>query len=176
MGLEHLKLFFHFGNVSGLFPFRMVLDESTGKFKRFDIRWRHPANWWFLFLLIGNLILLALVIYSMWSMIIETTKSLPTTFSVVLLLYSIGFFILCTTPRLFFIRFRNFDRALEMLRQIDRVLDKIPTKIPCTTQRRTVIGIIVSLISVCLELINSFINHFSPDFRAFLRSLQLLLL
>ena len=148
MGLEHLKLFFHFGNVSGLFPFRMVLDESTGKFKRFDIRWRHPANWWFLFLLIGNLILLALVIYSMWSMIIETTKSLPTTFSVVLLLYSIGFFILCTTPRLFCIQIQNLGQSFEMILKIDRVLDKIPTQIPCTTQRLTVVGIIYVYVHV----------------------------
>ena len=92
MGLESLKLFFYLSNVSGLFPFRMALEESTGKFKRFDVHWRHPSNWWFIFHLIGNLIQLIIIFYSIWTDVIETTKSIPTTFRVALSLHSISFF------------------------------------------------------------------------------------
>ncbi len=129
MGLGRLRLFFRFRNVSGLFPFRVVLDECTGKFKRFDGHWCHPANWWFILILLGHLYLLILLIFVIQSMITGHAQSVPTTYLVALSLFSISFFILITIPRLFLVRLRNLDLSLEMIQQIDRILDKISTKV-----------------------------------------------
>ena len=63
MGVERLQLFVRFCNISGLFPFRMVLNEVTGKFKRFDCHWRHFANLWFIFVLLAQLAFTVLMIY-----------------------------------------------------------------------------------------------------------------
>ena len=148
MGLERLRLFFRFGNISGLFPFRLVLDECTGKFKRFDAHWRHPANWWFGFILLGHLYLLILLLFVIQHIIMGHAQSVPTTYLVALSLFSIGFFILITIPRLFLVRLRNLDLSLQIIQQIDRIFDKISTKVPCTIQRRIIIGIILGFILV----------------------------
>ena len=62
MSVEELQLFFQFSNVSGLIPFRMVLDQSTGKFKW--LKGHHSlVNWWFIFLSIGRIFCVTVFIY-----------------------------------------------------------------------------------------------------------------
>ena len=56
MGVERLQLLVRFCNLIGLFPFRMILNEQTNQFHRFDRHWRHPSNWWFTFLCVGFIV------------------------------------------------------------------------------------------------------------------------
>ena len=62
MGVEELHLFVRFCNVTGLFPFRMVLDQSTRKFKRLKGQYS-LVNWWFIFLSIGRIFCVTVFIY-----------------------------------------------------------------------------------------------------------------
>ena len=47
--VKDLGIFFRFGQVFGLFPYRMAVDR---KFKRFDFSWFHPLTFWFISALI----------------------------------------------------------------------------------------------------------------------------
>ena len=48
-GLEELRFLIVWGNVIGVFPFRMELDPFTKKYKQFTFSFKHPLTWWFLF-------------------------------------------------------------------------------------------------------------------------------
>lgn len=151
MSVEELRLFFHFANVSGLFPFRIVLNPSTGKLKRFDGNWRHLVNWWFLFLFIGHVFYVTAFVYMNGTMIVEDhSLSLP-----VFYLTTFSLFLLCQllftiTPRLFLINFRHLETALLILRRIDNELSQMLniTRTNVTTHRRTLIGIFLTLLMV----------------------------
>ena len=141
MGVERLQLLIQFSNVSGLLPFRMVLDEQTKRFKRFDGHWRHPSNWWFLsFLLVqfGLHIIGPFSVYSTW---------VSSSF-IYLAVFIFGFFnfsLFFSSLRLFLFRFRHLEKALEIFESIDRLLS---TRTRCNSKRRTIIGIVINLIWV----------------------------
>ena len=71
MGVERLKMLFHACNVSGLLPFRMVLDAQTKRFKRFEGHWRHPNNWWFLILLISQMFFIIFIGFVSWDIFLK---------------------------------------------------------------------------------------------------------
>jgi amino acid transporter len=56
MGLERLNILFFLINATGMLPYRMILDKKKKRFERFDIGWRHPVTWWFVVVLITQLI------------------------------------------------------------------------------------------------------------------------
>ena len=144
MGVERLQLFVRFCNISGLFPFRMVLNEVTGKFKRFDCHWRHFANLWFIFVLLAQLAFTVLVIYI--SMPFFSNSPLYT-FSA--LMDACSFCILNWTPRLLFFHFKKLEMVFDCLNHFDKVLANSNCRVPCCTiRRRTIIGIIISSVLV----------------------------
>jgi hypothetical protein len=154
MGLENLKLFFRFSNICGLFPFRLVLDEQTGRFKRLFGNWRHPANWWFTLLLIGQVYFIILDVVCTAMINSKLFLDGHQSFSVVLILTIsldlLNFTIITLVPRLFLFRIRNLEVTLEHLGHIDRILTRIvPKPLSCTSRKRTIAGIsIISLYTV----------------------------
>jgi hypothetical protein len=145
MGIERLQPFVRFCNVCGLIPFRMVLDEVK-RFKRFEGHWRHPGNWWFTLLLVGYILSLILLVYINLKKVSTDDASLVASLKFVHLfafaLYFTNFIIICSLPRLFLLRFRNLENALEIVLRIDGGLNKLGlSHATCTTQRRTVIGV-----------------------------------
>ena len=149
MGVESLELLVQFSNVSALMPFRMVLDKLTGKFKRFDGHWRHPANYWFTLILISEIIFCILQLSSIVISKINQHKYSNNdhllTYNLVLLFYTFNFMILFLSLRLFLFRFRHFETTIESLQRIDKMLGN---KNCCTTRRRTLIGILMASIKV----------------------------
>ena len=150
MGVERLQLLVRFCNVCGLLPFRMVLDEPTMRFKRFDGHWRHPANWWFALHLMGQIFLTLQIVYMIWSSNTESNKStnLSSVYFVVFLLFILNFVILLWCPRIFLSRRRHLEVAIELIHRIDGTLTKILQEMPCTTRRRTLVGISISFLAV----------------------------
>ena len=141
MGVERLQLFVRFCNVCGLLPFRMILDPVSGRFKRFDSHWRHPANWWFLLQLIPYPILLSIAVYYAFTVFMtDKTESMTAVLSVAVMLYGFNVFALNSIHRLTLFRLRQLETAIEILDRVDRVLDKM-IRIPCTNRRRTLITI-----------------------------------
>ena len=142
-GIERLQLFVRFCNFCGLIPFRMVFDDETKQFKRFEGHWRHPANWWFALLLVGHILSINLLVYFNWKQFYTVDSSLVASLTFVhlfaLALYSTNFIVLISLPRFFLIRSRNLETALETLDRIDSWMNKVP-RAPCTTRRRTLIG------------------------------------
>lgn len=148
MGVEELQLFFRFANVSGLFPFRMILDRSTGKFKRFEGHWHHFANWWFVVLFIGHVFYVTAFIYMSVTMIIEDSNlSLPVFYLVTFSLYLLCQLLFTITPRLFLICFRHLEMALLKLRRIDNELGRTSSHVTrsSSSQCRTLIGIFLTI-------------------------------
>lgn len=151
MSLQNLQLLFRFCNVSGLFPVRLELDEQTGRFKRFVSHWRHPANWWFILLLIGQVYSIIMFTYVTWIIKIDSHHQ---SHSVVLVL-AIGlnfanYLISILIPRLFLFRIRCLEAALENLARIDHILIRISNnlQVSCTNRQRTIAGFFISLIFV----------------------------
>ena len=150
MGVEQLQLLVGFSNVTGLVPFRMVLDEITGKFKRFDGHWRHPSNWWFTFILIAQILNLIAAYYFTLFVIFDSVEDIVSLFLVykfLVLLYLLNFSILLWIPRFFLFQFRHLETAFECLLATDRILETFSHP-PCTSRRRTQFGMAFCLIFV----------------------------
>ena len=156
MGVERLQMLFHICNVSGLLPFRMVLEAQTKRFKRFEGHWRHPNNWWFLILLILQMIFIVFSSFASWSIFFVKLASTSTVILVIFVFLSSSYIIWLLSLRLFLFRFRHLETALKTFHDIDRLLIKID-HVSCHTRRRTIIGITLSLLWVGLlyMLINS---------------------
>ena len=113
MGVERLQLCVRFCNVCGLFPFRMILDPISGRFKRFDHHWRHPANWWFILNIICYLMFFSLGAYYMvFSLVANETIFIPVVLAVVLILYAFNVLALNSIPRLLLFRLRHLETAV----------------------------------------------------------------
>ena len=147
MGLESLRLFMLFCNVTGLFPFRLVADEQTGRFKRLVGHWRHPANWWFTLLLIGQVYFIILDV-SCTAIVngkrfLDGHQSFSVVFVLTIVLELASFLIMVLIPRLFLFRIRHLESALEHLIRIDRILTRfIPARhLSCSNRQRTLAGI-----------------------------------
>ena len=164
MGVEQLQLLVRFSNVTTLLPFRMVLDEITGKFKRFDSHWRHPSNWWFTFILISQLSSVCLIVHQICSKLMNASDSSLTLAILIFIFYLFNYFALIfVSPRIFLFRFRHLETAIEILNRIDRILDKIflqPQN--CKTRHRAIIGISISslIVSNLQNIKNKISNYF----------------
>lgn len=120
MGVERLQLFVRYCNVCGLFPFRMVLNRELGLFKCFDANWRHPANWWFVFLLIGHIAFLFMFVRTGFSQLTTDTDHLLTyVHLVVLVMYLSDVIAFISTPRIFLFHIRHLESAIDILHRID---------------------------------------------------------
>lgn len=152
MGIERLQLFCRISNVCGLFPFRMIVEEGTGEFKCFNSSWRHPAIWWFLFLLIGHIYFSVIWIYYSWlHLTIDESQSLTKVRLVVLMLFFAIVLILLSIPLLFIFLYRHLETAIDILNRFDRKLCNTHCGF-CSDRRRMYIGIAVTVISVFLVL------------------------
>ena len=148
MGVERLQLLVQFCNLSGLLPFRMILDEETRRFKRFEGHWRHLANWWCSFITaIKVAVLVASIYFAAVSFLAGEKQSLA--YQLVYLLYCSNYAILLLlSPSLFLFRIRHLESAFESLHRIDRMIEAA-VKSSCTIRRRTFIGILIIVIDVC---------------------------
>ena len=147
MAIERLQLFVRFGNISGLLPFRMVVDVETGKFKRFNFSWYHPANWWFIFLLIIQSTLTILNFHVTWT--VNSNEFMYTLSSGI---DTLSFTILMWTPRLLLFHLRKMWMVFDSLGRIDRHLDKYNQINQCSIRRQTIIGIIICFALVMFYL------------------------
>ena len=150
MGVERSHIFVRFCNVSGLFPYRMVLDLLTGRFKRFDSHWRHAANYWFILLLIGQVNNIILVTYMTWRLLTYGDQMYGNKiYALAISLNVVNFVFLIFIPRLLLFRLRHLEVALQHLVRIDRLLARI-ISVPdyCSNQRRTIIGFFITFLYV----------------------------
>ena len=153
MGIERLLLCVRLCNVCGLIPFRMVLDEQTFRFKRFERNWKHPSNWWFTFLCVGFIVFIFPFAYFNYTFIPGEGGKITIFFIGVLALYFFNYLFLVSIPRLFLLRFNHFETALETLDKIDRFMAGKMRSVPaCTARLRTFIGIGIISAAVCFIL------------------------
>lgn len=147
MGVEELQLFVRLCNLTGLLPFRMILDEQTRRFKRFDGHWSHPAKWWCSFVMAIQIAVL--VVNFFWLVLFHSKGiNLSIVYKLVFFLYLSNYLILLLlSPRLFLFRLRHLQTAFECLHRIDRMIIS-NSKSSNTTRRRTFIGILIILIDV----------------------------
>lgn len=153
MAVERLRLIFLICNLSGLFPFRMILDAQTKQFKRFDKHWRHPFNWLFLIVFFGQGLFYIMMTYSSW-IISKEIQSKSTIYSVIFILGLLNYVILCFSLRLLLFRVRHLETAIEIFQGIDRLLAKKLFETPCRTKQRTIIGLVFSVICVIYHFFN----------------------
>jgi hypothetical protein len=147
MGVEELQLFVRLCNLTGLLPFRMILDEQTGRFKRFDGHWSHPVKWWCSFVMTIQIGVLVVNIYWLVDSL-DPKVNFSLVYKLVFILYFLNYSILMLlSPRLFLFRLRQLETAFECLRRIDRMIIS-NSKSSNPTRRRTVIGILIILIDV----------------------------
>ena len=152
MGVERLQLLVRFCNLIGLFPFRMILNEQTNQFHRFDRHWRHPSNWWFVFIFMAQTFLTLQVVY-MVVLPHSNSNNEPNktnfVYQMIFFAFILTHMILSWCPRIILFRLRLLESAVENLHRIDRTLSKISLIKPCdTTRRRTLVGISITFLLV----------------------------
>jgi len=148
MGVERLQLCIRFCNVCGLFPYRMILEEQTYRFKRFVRHWRHPANWWFAFLSISYILFVVIFAFISWTELFnKENDSFTAVHKVALALYFSNLLVIISVPRLFLFRFRYFEKSMETLHRIDHLLDKMPRP-SCHIRLFTIMGILIFFLAV----------------------------
>ena len=152
MSLQNLQLLFRFCNVSGLFPFRLELDEQTGRFKRLVGHWRHPVNWWFILLLIGQVYNIILINYQTWISLTDGHHSYSFLVVLIIALNYGNYLIMILIPRLVLFRIRHLEAALHHLARIDHILTRIiRIRFSCTSRQRTVTGFFISFVYIVSE-------------------------
>ena len=149
MKVGRLQLFARFCNFAGLFPFRLVLDGETGKFKRFDCRWLHPASVWFAVVLIGQLSFTILIICVNLKFFMASNSLV---YRVSMLMDVCNFLIVSWAPRLFLFHIRKVEKTIHSLIYFDRMLVKCHRR-SSNIRRRIIIYIIICLVTVLLSKI-----------------------
>lgn len=139
MGLERLNILFTFVNVSGLLPSRIVLDKKTSRFKRLDTHWRQPTTWWFLIILISQLIWTPTSAILYVSSLVSTNKEYII-YLLVISLWQVSHCLAKLIPHLSIFRFGKFKTVLEIISSVDRKLKQFGVDNPCSSRKRTIIG------------------------------------
>ena len=157
MGIERLQFLFRYCNAVGLFPHRMVINSTNDRFQRFDVHWRHPSNWWFLALLIAQIVYIIITIYTQIFIFVSQSE-LSAIYSIIWVLGLVNYILMIPVPRFFLFHFRHFETALETLNQVDRLLAKNSNKIPRDDgiKRRIIFGIFASFFWVLFSFLNVF--------------------
>lgn len=147
MGLERLNILFFLINATGMLPYRMILDKKKKQFERFDIGWRHPVTWWFVVVLIIQLIYTPYITTMSVLREISGSKNESVIYITATVLWVICYGIVKLIPTILLFRVGGFITALTDLKKVDRILDKIPNN-QCSSRQRTVIGFACAIIVV----------------------------
>lgn len=98
---EKLRPFVWMCQFFGLFPFVMEIDPQTKLFKKFFFSWKKPVTWWFVFILIGQFLLLCININLAWKLNSEESvmQNVPFLLAAIFFFEYISFFILISATR-----------------------------------------------------------------------------
>ncbi|EFX75779.1 hypothetical protein DAPPUDRAFT_323020 [Daphnia pulex] len=147
MGLERLNILFFLINATGMLPYRMMLDKKKKRFERFDIGWRHPVTWWFVVVLIIQLIYTPYITSMSVLREISASKNESVIYIMATVLWFVCYGIVKLIPTILLFRVGGFITALTDLKKVDRILDKIPNY-QCSSRQRTVIGFVCGIIMI----------------------------
>ena len=150
MGLERLNVLFFLINAAGLLPYRMILDKRNKRFERFDIAWCHPVTWWFVVVLIIQLIYTPYI--TVVTVMVEISKSNENKsiiYVMAMVLWLVCYGIVKLIPAILLFRVGKLITVLTDLKKVDQILNKIPDK-RCNSRQRTVVGFlcIISMVSI----------------------------
>lgn len=148
MGLERLNILFFFINLTGMLPSRMVVDRRTNRFKRFDNGWQHPITWWFIFILVAQLIWIPYFCTFQIDALSHYQESVV--YLMVIILWQVSYTLVKLSPLLLIFRIGKLKEALVTLAKVDQELQKIRAleNKPCTSRLRTIIGILLTIFVV----------------------------
>ena len=150
MGLERLNILFFLINAAGLLPYRMILNKRYKRFERFDIVWWHPVTWWFVVVLIIQLIYTPYK--TVVTILVEISKSNEKEsiiYVMAMVLWLVCYGIVKLIPVILLFRVRKLITVLTDLKKVDQILNKIPDK-RCHSRQRTVVGFlcVISMVSI----------------------------
>ena len=156
--LEQMRPFFRLCQFVGFFPFRVKIDERTGKFRQFSFSWRNPVTWWYSALSLSQFIVFPVFISALQDENQSSIK-LPLTISMSLELSNIIYCLLLFSARFwvtFF--FKTLRQAIIHMHIVEQFLGEHTHCCRCTIKLRIFIGIIS--IFIWVRYIQS---HFNID-------------
>ncbi len=149
MGLERLKLLSTLINLTGMMPFRMILDKKTNRFKRFDFGWRHPITWWCALSILTQLIYGPVIATIQISMVL-TKKNDPIIYMIIMSLWQVSYVLSRFVPFLLLFHAGHLKLAFNSLAKVDLALQNIPHRL-CFSRRYTLTGFAISVILVRIK-------------------------
>ncbi len=146
--LEQMRPFFRLCQCVGFFPFRIDIDQQTGKFQQFSFSWRNPVAWWYVALFLSQFF----VFFMLLMTVLQETETnphsgieLPLTISMSLGLSHIIYCLLIFSARLWVtFCFTTLRQAIQQMQIVEQLLGEHPHAhcCRCTVRIRIFIGII----------------------------------
>ena len=145
---------------TGMFPFRVDIDEETGRFAQSPVSFLRVEIWWFTTILLQQIGFFYLTCTKSWpatySLLVSTGHdSLPlisSSFGVTFILL-----VMDLIPRMLLFRFKDLRKAFELLTEIDSQMSTVNQKC-CTTATRFRWGTFITLLLVYSKYIPSLIT------------------
>ena len=145
-GLEKLRPFISFCQLCGFFPYRMVVDPVTKRFKRFTFSIYHPVTFWYFFV---NLLLISFLL-ARWPNI----KTLSNPFAEISPIQMLAIFAQHTELVVVYIlvhRLSLINKVVKFLKQVDELM-KVISNQSFNISPRIYIGLACTFISVSMFL------------------------
>ena len=145
-GLEKISPFVSFCQLCGFFPYRMVVDPVTKRFKRFTFSIYHPVTFWYFFV---NFLLISFLL-ARWPNI----KTLSNPFAEISPIQMLALFTQRTELVVFYIlvhRLSLINKVVKFLKQVDELM-KVISNQSFNISPRIYIGLACTFISVSMFL------------------------
>lgn len=133
-------------NVTGMFPYRMILNKKTNRFKKFTCGWSHPATWWFATVAVLQIVYTFLISFFQISLFSDFNMSVV--YLIIITFWQVSYNIVKLVPLLLLFHVQHLKTAFHAILKADRILQRISCKSSCSSRRRTVVGIIIALMMV----------------------------
>lgn len=139
----------------GAFPFFIETFPETKIFKKFSFSWKHPVTWWFIFIVVIQIIFLITDLFRAWRDYYQESvlnSSLPTIFAIFILLEHLFFFMLVAATRfMIFLKYSHLYRAFCLIQKAENILCKeedLSLNKASSVNRQVFAGFILAMASV----------------------------
>lgn len=151
---EKLGPFVGLCQACGMIPYTIKNDLDTKKFEKFIFSFKHFNTWWFLLILILQLLLLgaAPLFYKDLLHELSADRTVPITVSILTGTVSFSYLAQFLTTRWIILHYRQLRTAVEAVQEVERLFgDKFIAQHQSSVITRTVIGLILTVMSVILK-------------------------
>lgn len=121
--LEKLRSFFRLCQFLGFLPFRMNIDDETGKFQGFSYSWKYPITWWYIVTSIASIVFFVFLLEVLFKS--SDIDDLPFIIKITTKTDIVLNFVLIISTRYWLIfKHRALANAIEFMKKIETNLER----------------------------------------------------